>query len=112
VDPLKPSKLSDRFMYVFFDMECTQYFEKHDGSFEYIPNLVCAQQMCTKCEAVDDLSVDCKQCGKRTHMFWAEDPVGKFIISGSLDHSQIRFMLFHTTLVDTTHSFCCERFWN
>lgn len=24
-------------------------------------------------------SVDCKQCGKRTHVFWAEDPVGKFV---------------------------------
>ena len=32
----------------------------------------------TKCEAVDDLSVDCEQCGKRTHMFW-QDPVGRFI---------------------------------
>jgi len=35
--------------------------------------------VCSKCEAVDDLNVDCKQCGKRTHMFWAEDSVGKFI---------------------------------
>jgi len=35
--------------------------------------------MCSKCEAVDDLSVDSKQCGKRTHVFLAEDPVGQFI---------------------------------
>jgi hypothetical protein len=28
---------------------------------------------------VDELSVDCEQYGKRTHVFWAEDPVGKFI---------------------------------
>ena len=27
---------------------------------------------------MDDLIVDCEQCGKRTHMFW-QDPVGKFI---------------------------------
>jgi len=33
--------------------------------------------MCSKCEAVDDMSVDYKQCGKRTYLFWAEDPVGK-----------------------------------
>ena len=81
VDPLKPSKLTDRFLYVFFDTECTQDLEKHDGSFEHIPNLihVCAQQICSKCEALDDLNVDCTQCGKRTHVFWAEDPVGKFI---------------------------------
>jgi hypothetical protein len=35
--------------------------------------------MCSKCEAVDDLGVDCTPCGKRTNMFWAEDTVGKFI---------------------------------
>ena len=34
--------------------------------------------MCSKCEAVDDLSVDCEQCGKRTQMFWQET-VGRFI---------------------------------
>ena len=48
--------------------------------------------MRSKCEAVDDLNVDCEQCGKRTHVFWAEDPVGKFIISGSHDHLRIRFI--------------------
>jgi len=71
--PLKPSKLTDRFVYVFFDTECTRDFEKHDGSFEHIPNLMCSADG-SKCEAVDDLSVDCKQCGKRTHVFWAEGP--------------------------------------
>jgi len=79
VAPLKPSKLTDRFLYVFFDTECTQDLEKHDGPFDHIPKLICAQQMCSKCEAVDDLNVDCKLCGKRSHEFWAEDPVGKFI---------------------------------
>ena len=64
---------------MFFDMECTQDFEKHDGSFEHIPCLICAQQMCSKCEAVDDLSVDCTKCGKRTHVLWAEHPVVKII---------------------------------
>jgi hypothetical protein len=52
VAPLKPSKPTDRFMYVFFHTECTQDFEKHDGSFEHIPNLICAQQMCSKYEVV------------------------------------------------------------
>ena len=28
---------------------------------------------------MDDLCVVCKQCVKRTHVFWAEDAVGKFI---------------------------------
>jgi len=77
---LKPSLLTDRFIYVFIDTEGTYDFEKHDGSFEHIPNLICAQQMCSKCEAVEDFSVDCKQCSKRTHLFRAENPVGKFIV--------------------------------
>jgi len=58
VAPLKPSKLTNRFLYVFFDTECTQDLERCDGSFEHIHNLICAQQMCSECEAVDDLSVD------------------------------------------------------
>ena len=80
VAPLKPSKQSDRFLYVFFDTECTQDFDfkRHDGSFVHVPNLICVQQMCFKCEATDDLSVDCEQCGKRVHVFW-QDPVGEFI---------------------------------
>jgi len=61
-------------MYVFFDTECTQDLEKYDGSFEHNPNLICAQQMCSKCEAVDDLNVDCKQCGKRTQVFGRKSP--------------------------------------
>jgi len=42
VAPLKPCKLRDRFMYVFFSTECTQDLEKCDGSFEHVPNLICA----------------------------------------------------------------------
>ena len=59
-------------------MECTQDLEYRDGSFEHVPNLICVQQMCCKREDVDDLSVDCEQCGKRVHVFW-QDTVGKFI---------------------------------
>ena len=78
VAPLKRSKLSDRFLYVFFDTECTQGLQRHDGSFVHVPNLICAHQMCSKCEAMDDMNVDCEQCGKRTHVFW-QDSEGKFI---------------------------------
>ena len=78
VAPLKPSKLINRFLYVFFDTECTQDLQRCDGPFEYIPNLIYAQKFCSKCEAVDDISVDCEQCAKRTHMFW-QDAVGRFI---------------------------------
>ena len=75
---LTASKLSDKYMYVFFDTECTQDLARDDGSFGHIPNLICAQQLCSKCQAMDDMEIDCDQCGKRTHVFW-EDPVGKFI---------------------------------
>jgi len=78
VAPLKPRELSDKFLYGFFDTECTQDLEKRDGSFEHAPNFICAQEMCSKWGTVDDLSVDCEQCGKRVHTFW-QDPVGKFI---------------------------------
>jgi hypothetical protein len=76
--PLTSSKLSNKNMYVFFDTECTQDLARNDGSFGHIPNLICTQQMCSKCQAVDDMGIDCDQYGKRTHVFW-EDPVGKFI---------------------------------
>ena len=72
VAPLKPSKLSDRFLDVFFDTECTQDIENCDGSFEHVPNRICDQQMCSKCEAVDDLCAECEHCGKRTQMFWQD----------------------------------------
>jgi hypothetical protein len=74
--PLKTSKLSDRFVYVFFDTECTQDLEMHEGSFEHVPKLICAQQMCSKCETITDMNVNCEQCGKRVHVF-SQDPVGK-----------------------------------
>jgi len=78
VAPLKHSKLWNKYLYVFFDTECTQDLEKRGGSFERVPNLICAQQTCCKCEAVEDVNVDCEQCGKSVHSFW-QDPVGKFI---------------------------------
>jgi ribosomal protein L40E len=48
-----------------------QDLAKRDGSFEHVLNLICAQQMCSKCEAMDNMSVDCEQCGKCAHIFLA-----------------------------------------
>jgi len=78
VAPLKPSKISNKYLFVFFDTECTQDIEKRDGTFEHVPNLIFDQQMCCKCEVVEDVNDDCEQCGKRVHYFW-QTPVGKFI---------------------------------
>ena len=58
VAPLKPRKLTDRFMYIFLDTECTGDLEIGDATVEHVPNLIYAQQMCSKYEAVDDLIVD------------------------------------------------------
>jgi len=66
-------------MDVFFDMEYTQEFEKHGRSFENIARYTCSKQMFSKCEAVEDLNVDGKPCGKRTNVFWVQFAVGKFI---------------------------------
>ena len=68
MDPLKPSKLTDRISYCFFDKECTQVLENCDGSFEHVPKLICAQQISSKCEAMHDLSIDYEQRGKRKRM--------------------------------------------
>jgi Tfp pilus assembly protein PilX len=42
VPPLKPGKHSDKFVYAFFDTECTQDRDRGEGSFEHKPNLLCA----------------------------------------------------------------------
>ena len=42
---------------------------------EHVPNLVCVQQFCARCEEIEDCSVDCDRCGRRRHSFW-NDPVG------------------------------------
>jgi len=42
------------------------------------------------------MNADCDQCGKRTHVFWL-DTVGKFIISGCLNHSRTRFDISHNS---------------
>ena len=70
VVPLKPSKLSNKYLYAFLNTECTQDLETRDGSFQHVPNLICAQQMCCQCEAVEYVNVDCEQCEKRAYSFW------------------------------------------
>ena len=75
---LNPSKLSNKYMFVFFDTERTQDLEKFEGTFERVPNFTCAQQMCAKCGAIEDMNIDCEQCGKRLHVL-RKEPIGKFI---------------------------------
>jgi len=65
--PLKDSlpPASDKVLYVFYDSETTQNTEYTDEAKLHVPNLVCVQQFCSKCEVVED--GDCVQCGRRKH---------------------------------------------
>ena len=44
--------------------------QKRDVSFEHVPKTICAKQMCSNCEAVVDLNVDCEQYRKLIYTFW------------------------------------------
>ena len=79
MQPLKnvlPS--SDGVLYVFYDFETTQNTRYSETAKVHVPNLVCIQQFCSRCEGVDDSAQDCERCGIRKHSFW-EDPVGDLL---------------------------------
>jgi hypothetical protein len=76
VAPLKNNRPpSERVLYVFYDFEKTQNLRYTQTATLHIPNLVCIQQFCVRCESETDVTEDCFQCGKRKHWFW-EDPLG------------------------------------
>jgi hypothetical protein len=75
MQPLKnvlPS--SDRVLYVFYDFQTTQNTRHSDTPKLQVPNLVCIQHFCSRCDISDEVDQDCTQSGKRKHVFW-EDPV-------------------------------------
>ena len=78
--PLKDEALpNDGVLYVFYDFETTQYTRVLDGGATlHVPNLVCLQQFCSRCEDVEDAECQCERCGVRKHSFWA-DPVGDML---------------------------------
>ena len=55
-------------LYVFYDFETTQNTEYTAAAKLHVPNLVCVQQFCSRCEDVEE----CLRCGKRKHSFWQE----------------------------------------
>ena len=61
---------SERVMYVFYDFETTHNTKLSDRTNEHVPNPVCLQQFCSKCENISDIEQDCIQCCKRIHSFW------------------------------------------
>ena len=58
--------------------ETTQDTKHSDRTTEHVPNLVCLQQFCSKCENISEIEQDCIQCGKRIHSFW-DGPVGDML---------------------------------
>jgi len=49
----------DRVLYVFYDFETTQNTRYSETATLNIPNLLCLQQYCSKCEDVEDVERDC-----------------------------------------------------
>ena len=66
---------SDGILYVFYDFETTQNTRYSETAKVHVPNLVCIQQFCSRCEGVDDSARDCERCGICKHAFW-DDSVG------------------------------------
>jgi len=64
--------------YIFYDFETTQNKTYSDTAKEHLPNLVCVQQFCARCEEFQDYSIDCDRCGRRRYTFW-NDPVGDLL---------------------------------
>jgi hypothetical protein len=72
--PLKPERLSrDKVLYVFYGFETTQDTLFSDTATVHVPNLVCVQQLYTRCESEPDIERGCEQCDKRKHTFWEEN---------------------------------------
>jgi hypothetical protein len=59
---------------------------------------------------MDDVNVDFEQHGKLVHTFWEGPAFNLSIIFVYLGNSLTTLMSFHTTLLDTTHSFFSEVF--
>jgi len=68
----------DRVLYVFYDFETTQNTRFSETATLHIPNLLCLQQYCLKCEDVEHVRRDYVQYGVRKHSFW-DDPVGSML---------------------------------
>ena len=69
---------SELVLYVFYGLETTQDKKRSDKTSVHVPNPVCLQQFCSKCENIPDINQDCIQCAKRKHSFW-DNPVGDML---------------------------------
>jgi len=66
---------SDNVLFVSYDFETTQYTKVTETATQHIPNLVCLQQYCSRCEMLPEIDEDCERCGRRQH----DDPIGDLL---------------------------------
>lgn len=78
----KSEKLQDNSLFFFYDFETRQEKSITDASgkevFEHEPNLCVVQKACNTCMHDNDLTKDCKNCGKREYVF-KENPVKQLV---------------------------------
>jgi hypothetical protein len=87
MQPLKNELPSgDGVLFVFYDFETTQDTQYSEKAGLHVPNLVCIQQFCSRCESYENVDENCTQCGSGKHSFW-EDPVGDQLSYLCEDHT-------------------------
>ena len=67
----------DKVLYGLYDFETSQYTDYADESNLHVPNLVCVQQFCSRCEDAED-ACDCVRCGTRRLLF-CHDHLGELL---------------------------------
>ena len=72
------SQRNDNVLLFFYYFETTQDTELSDSARLHVPNLVCVQQFCSRCEMMTNIDATSERCGMRRHSFW-DDPVGDLL---------------------------------
>jgi hypothetical protein len=57
-------------LFVFYDFETTKDTQYSDTAWLHVPNLVCIQYFCSRCESSDNVDENYTQYGNRKHSFW------------------------------------------
>lgn len=79
---VKPKKHKEKKqLFIFFDLECTQSkpFTNDDTKFVHIPNLCVSHQVCSACEEIYDINVNCENCGNRERILSECDVIACFM---------------------------------
>lgn len=73
-------KDDESFLYVFFDLECTQDQKLGDYTdrFVHIANLCITQQICSDCITDENIINACSSCGVREHVFYGNECISMF----------------------------------